>query len=206
MKQIGSIKALEDFGRVRLSKSFFMRDMLYSEIGNFYSIPNIPEDPELAIAAATRLCQDLLEPLQQRFGRISIRSAYRSPAINQFGNENKLGCARNEANYAGHIFDKRDANGHMGATASIVVNSFIDYYERTGYWQAMAWWIHDNLPPCDLFFFPKLAAFNITWHEKPGRTIQSYVPPKGYLTKPRMENFEGSHEVEYREFCATVPK
>lgn len=151
MRKIQSVKALEDFGRVRLSKSFFMRDMLYSEIGNSHDIANIPSDPELAIAAASRLCADLLEPLQERFGWIAIRSAYRSQAVNQFGNENKLSGASNEANYAGHIFDRRDANGHMGATATSFVSSFIDYYERTGHWQALAWWIHDHLPPTDLF-------------------------------------------------------
>lgn len=200
VRKPGSVKALEDLGRVRLSKSFFMRDMLYSEISNFYGIPNIPDDPDLAVAAATRLCEDLLEPLQERLGRISIRSAYRSPAVNEFGNKNKLGCARNELNHAAHIFDMKDADGCMGATVSVVVNSFIDYYERTGNWQALAWWIHDNLPPTDLYFFPKLAAFNISWHERPGRTIQSHVKPTGYLTKPGMENFGGSHEAAYAAF------
>jgi hypothetical protein len=197
MTKPNSVKALEDLGRVRLSKSFFMRDMLYSEISNFHGIANIPDDPELAIKAASRLCNELLEPLSDAFGRISIRSAYRSCAVNQFGNENKLGCARNEANYAGHIFDKRDEQGYMGATATVVVNSFIAYYERTKHWQALAWWIHDNLPPTDLYFFPKLAAFNISWHENPSRTIKIYIKPAGTLTKPGMDNFEGSHEAEY---------
>ena len=197
MKTPKSVKSLETLGRVRLSKSFFMRDMLYSEISNFHRIPNIPDDPDLAIHAARSLCETLLEPLQDAFGRISIRSAYRALAVNQFGNENDLSCASNKANYAAHIFDRRDANGHCGATVTVVVNSFIDYYEETGDWQAMAWWIHDNLPATDLYFFPKLAAFNITWHEAPGRTIKSYISPKGTLTKPGMGNFSGSHAAHY---------
>ncbi|WP_319529865.1 peptidase M15 [uncultured Cohaesibacter sp.] len=204
MKKPGSVQSLETLGRVRLSKSFFMRDMLYSEIANFHGIPNIPDDPDLAIHTATQLCKSLLEPLQERFGRISIRSAYRAPAVNQLGNEKNYSCASNEANYAGHIFDYRDADGLCGATASIVVNSFIDYFEETHHWQAMAWWIHDNLPPTDLYFFPKLAAFNISWHEKPGRTIKSYTKPLGTLTKPGMDNFEGSHAAEYEAFLATL--
>jgi hypothetical protein len=171
--------------------------MLYSEISNFHGIPNIPVEPDLAVHSARNLCETLLEPLQDAFGRISIRSAYRSPTVNQFGNENGLSCAKNEANYAGHIFDIRDADGHCGATATVVVSSFIEYYEKTGDWQAMAWWIHDHLPPTDLYFFPKLAAFNISWHEGPGRTIKSYVSPKGTLTGPSMDNFTGSHEALY---------
>ena len=204
MRKPKSVNSLETLGRVRLSKSFFMRDMLYSEISNFYGIPNIPDNPDLAIKAATRLCEELLEPLQERFGRISIRSAYRSPAVNQLGNEKGHSCASNQANFAGHIFDRLDANGHMGATATIVVNSFVDYYERTGDWQAMAWWIHDNLPPTSLYFFPGLCAFNITSHDAPKRKIASYIKPIGILTRPGMDNFEGRHEQAYKNFLATL--
>ena len=82
-----------------------MRDFLYSEISNFYGIPNIPENPELAIEAGKHLCEELLEPLNATFGRITVRSAYRSPTVNQFGNQNKLNCAANETNFAHHIWD-----------------------------------------------------------------------------------------------------
>jgi hypothetical protein len=203
MRRPGSVSSLEDLGRVRLSKSFFMRDFLYSEIANFYGIPNIPDDPELAITVGTRLCEEVLEPLQERFGRISIRSAYRSCAVNERG-IGKHNCASNEANYAGHIWDRKDANGQPGATACIVVNSFLEYYHRTGHWEALAWWIFDNLGR-GTTFFPKLAAFNIGWRENPRPAIYSYVPPrKGYLTKPDYPNWSGSHEDEYRELLSEL--
>src|ERR1700690_1860438 len=101
-----TVAALEELGRQRLSRSFFMRDFLYSEISAIHGIPNIPGDPELAIAAGKRLCEELLEPLQATFGRIAIRSAYRSPEVNVFGNSHKLNCAANERNYARHIWDR----------------------------------------------------------------------------------------------------
>ena len=63
MRKPESVKALENLGRERLSKSFFMRDFLYSEVANFYQIQNIPDHPDLAIAAGKRLCKELLEPL-----------------------------------------------------------------------------------------------------------------------------------------------
>ena len=91
----GSVRSLEEFGRVRLSASFFMRDFLHSEIADFHGIPNIPDDPELAIAAGRQLCNQLLEPLQASFGRLSIRSAYRAPTVNEFGNRHGLSCASN---------------------------------------------------------------------------------------------------------------
>ena len=202
MRRPGSVSALEDLGRVRLSENFYMRDMVYSEIANYYGIPNIPDDPELAIAAGTRLCEDLLEPIWAKLGRISIRSAFRSCTVNEAG-VGKHNCARNEANYAAHIWDRRDADGCMGATACIVVHSFLSYYERTGDWQALAWWVHDNVPDnAGLTFFPKLAAFNISWHENAERSIDSYAAPKDWLTKSGMENYEGSHADQYRDWIA----
>jgi hypothetical protein len=199
MKQPSSVKSLEDFGRVRLSHSFYMRDFLYSEIANFYGVPNIPDDPDLAIEVGTRLCEELLEPLQNEFGRVAIRSAYRSCAINQLGNEKGHNCARNESNYAAHIWDRLDGEGKKGATACVVVPRFADYLSKGGDWRAMAWWIHDHLPYSSLFFFPNLGAFNIQWHETPERRIDSYIPPKGTLTKPGMTNHQGYHREAYAE-------
>jgi hypothetical protein len=199
MRAPTSVKALEEFGRERLSKSFFMRDFLYSDIAAIAQIPNIPDDPDLAIAAGSRLCDDILEPLQDRFGRLAIRSAYRSCAVNEYGNKNKLNCASNEANYAHHIWDRRDANGHMGATTSVVVPWFADRYATGASWTELAWWIHDHLPYSEIFFFPKLAAFNIQWHEQPTRRIDSYVAPKGCLTKPGDANHGGDHSAEYKD-------
>lgn len=201
MKKPATVKSLEDFGRVRLSRNFFMRDFLHSEISQIEGIPNIPDYPDIAIQAGTQLCEQVLEPIQNKFGRISIRSAYRSPAVNSKGAENKnqYNCSRNEANYAGHIWDYRDSDGRLGATACIVVNAFVPYYERTGHWQALAWWIHDNVPGYSaMYFFPKLAAFNISWHEQPKKVIKSHIAnSKGILTKPGMGNFGESHKEEY---------
>ncbi|WP_193334853.1 peptidase M15 [Devosia beringensis] len=205
MRQPKSVKGLEELGRVRLSASFYLRDFLYSEIAAIHGLPNIPDDPDLAIAAGMALCENLLEPLQARFGRLSIRSAFRSCAVNQFGNSHKLNCASNEANYAGHIWDRRDAEGQMGATACVVVNRFVPYYERTGNWEALAWWVHDHLPYSEMEFFPKLAAFNLTWSENPKRRISSYIPPRrGVLTRPGMENTTGRHDAAYAAMLVEI--
>jgi hypothetical protein len=139
-----SVKSLEELGRVRLSASFFMRDFLHSEIADFHGIPNIPDAPDLAIAAGRKLCEQLLEPLQATFGRLAIRSAYRAPAVNEFGNRHGLSCASNLRNYGRHIWDRRDAMGAMGAMATVVVPWFADRYRDSADWRAVAWWIHDH--------------------------------------------------------------
>ena len=200
MKPPATVAALNDFGRERLSRSFFMRDFLYSDIAAIHGLRNLPDDPDLAIAAGRALCENLLEPLQEHFGRISVRSAFRSCEVNGLGNrmmrEGKSGynCAANEANYAHHIWDRRDSSSHMGATACIIVPGFWDRFQAQGDWQRLAWWIHDHLPYSTMFFFPNFWAFNLTWSEAPARRIDSYVSPKGCLTKPGMANHAGSHE------------
>ena len=146
MRAPASVRSLETLGRVRLSYSFFMRDFLHSEIADFYGVPNIPEDPDQAIAAGRRLCDELLEPLQAAFGRLAIRSAYRAPTVNALGNRLGLGCASNERNYGRHIWDRRDSEGCIGAMASVVVPWFADHYAAGVDWRAMAWWIHDPSP------------------------------------------------------------
>jgi hypothetical protein len=130
MKKPATVKALEDLGRVRLSPSLFMRDFLHSEIANLYGMPNIPDDADLAIDVGTHLCVEILEPLQQQFGRVAIRSAFRSCSVNQFGNEHGHSCARNETNYGARIWDRRNAAGHKGAMACVAVDEIGDGESR----------------------------------------------------------------------------
>jgi hypothetical protein len=86
--------------------------------------------------------------------------------------------------------------------ACIVVPWFADRYAAGADWRALAWWIHDHLPYSSMYFFPKLSAFNIGWHERPERRIDSYIAPKGCLTRLGMANNTGSHASEYAELLA----
>lgn len=181
MRKPQSVKTLEKLGMVRLSRSFYMRDFLYSETANFHELQNIPDDPDLAIEVGKRLCEELLEPLNATFCRVAVRSSFRSSAVNDFCNENGYNCAKNEPNYARHIWDRLDAEGCKGATACIALPWFTDLYEGGRDWRALAYWIHDHLPYSELEFFPDLCAFNISWHEKPKKSIRSYIKPAGYL-------------------------
>lgn len=182
MKTIKSYAALEKFGCIRLSKNFFMRDFMYSEISNFYGIPNIPEDPEKAEEAGRRLCEELLERLNATFGRIAVRSAYRSPKVNEVGSEKKHNCANNKANFTRHIWDYPDDNG-LGATACIVIPWFMDKHKDGADWRSLAYWIHDHLPYSELEFFDGqgMCSFNLSWHEKPKKVITSWLEPRVLL-------------------------
>ena len=180
MRRPQSMWSLETLGRVRLGRYFYMREFLYSEIANIHGLQNIPDDPDLAIANGRAFCEALLDPLEETFGRVAVRSGYRSASLNRFGNENRLNCARNDYPQECHIWD-RGWGAQAIAGASIVIPWFADRYEQGRDWRDLAWWIHDHLPYSELWFFPKLAAFNIAWRQQPLRRIDSYIPPRGTL-------------------------
>jgi len=210
MKPPASVAALTELGRVRLSEHFFMREMLYSEVANFHGLPNIPEDPDLAIAAGTRLCEEVLEPLHRAFGGIAVRSAYRSPTVNDFCHQKRRAgdlayyCSDNVYGAARHVWDLRDADGYMGATASVIVPWYLERFAASGDYRPLAWWIRDHVPAyAEILFFPWLCAFNIRWYEGPSdQTIyQDLVEREDIvLTRRGMANFEGDHGDRYPGF------
>lgn len=182
MRRPASMWSLETFGRTRLSRHFYMRDFLFSEISAFHGVPNIPDDPDLTIENGQAFCTALLDPLEETFGRIAVRSGYRSPLLNRYGNENALNCAANDNPLECHIWD-RGSGADAIAGASIVIPWFADRYERGRDWRDLAWWLHDHLPYSEMWFFPKLAAFNLVWRPEPLRTISSYIAPRGMLLR-----------------------
>lgn len=209
---IDSVAALTELGRTRLSEHFFMREMLYSEVGNMYGIPNIPENPELAIEVGRRLAGEILEPLRKAFGHVSIRSAYRSPTLNGFCNERfKAGdtacwCTGNDANAARHIWDLRDTDGYAGATATVVIPGYLAHYDQTGDCRPLAWWIRDHVDAyAEVFFFKPLAAFNIRWYEGPSDKAIWYLDPpvRDLLTRHGEPGFDGNHSAHYAHIIPT---
>ena len=175
------LSALDDLGRERLSRHYFMRDFLYSEISQVHGIPNVPENAELAVKAGRALCRNLLEPLRHVFGHVTIRSAYRSVSVNGFGNCHDMSCSSNKASYANHVWDHEDGDGFMGATACVVIPWFTDWMkEKEGRdWRVLAWFIHDHLPYSEMVFFIEHAAVNLTWrgdpcHSKQGGKVRDF--------------------------------
>lgn len=201
MRRPKSMWSLETLGRVRLSEYFYMREFLYSEIGNIHQIQNIPDDPDLAIENGRAFCTALLDPMEETFGRVAVRSGYRSAELNRYGNENRLNCARNEYPQECHIWD-RGAGDDAIAGASIVIPWFADQYEAGRDWCDLAWWIHDHLPYSELWFFPKLCAFNMSWRPSPWRMISSYVAPRGTLLRRGEEPTEPPEQrrERYKDF------
>lgn len=196
-----SMRGLENLGRVRLSRYFFMRDFLYSEIANMHELSNIPEDPDRAIENGRAFCQTLMDPLEETFGRIAVRSGYRSPSLNRFGNENRLNCARNDNPLECHIWDRGEGDQRI-AGASVVIPWFADQYETGRDWRDLAWWLHDHLAYSEIWFFPRLCAFNLVWRPVPLRRIDSYIAPRGRLLVAGQEPEEplSQRKARYADF------
>ena len=97
-----SYAGLDKLGRIPLSRYFHMREFLYSEIAVHYGVRNVPDDIDRAVESGRELCRLLLDPLQDAFGRVHIRSGYRSRAVNREG-VGKHNCAAD--NDGAHTWD-----------------------------------------------------------------------------------------------------
>ncbi len=176
-----SYSGLDKLGRVALSKCFHLREFLYSEIAVEYRLRNVPDKERAtdAIASGTKLCELLLQPLQDTFGRVHVRSGYRSRAVNAAGVD-KHNCARDNDGF--HIWEYPSTAGHgAGATACISIPRVSkQVFAGRADELALAWWIHDNLPSwscLEFFSTPRGSdelAFNIGWHERPMKVIHSW--------------------------------
>jgi hypothetical protein len=180
---------LDKLGRIPLSRSFHMREFLYSEIAIHYGIRNVPDNVDLAVASGRNLCQLLLEPLQDAFGRVHVRSGYRSRNVNTAG-VSKHNCAKDNDGF--HTWDHPRSHGlGYGAVACISIPSLSRLvFTREIDYQNIAWWIFDNLPdwsvmeffatPSDITFADEVT-FNIGWHETPLKSVTTWRGGKANL-------------------------
>src|SRR5450759_3172396 len=65
-----------DLEKTRLSKNFILRDFLFSTESACMGLSNFPEDPAMVIRAGKALCEKILEPVLERFGRCAITFGY----------------------------------------------------------------------------------------------------------------------------------
>ena len=174
-----SYEGLEKLGRVSLSKSFHMREFLYSEIAVHHRLRNVPQDVKAAVYAGQQLCGKLLEPLHEAFGRIHVRSGYRSHAVNQQGID-KHNCAIDNDGF--HVWDRLTTSGHGAGAVACISIPRVSAMAREGKVDdlAIAWWIVDHLPDwscLEFFVTPAYAdelSFNIGWHQKAIKVITTW--------------------------------
>lgn len=82
MRRTCSPGEYEKLARVRLSDNFLMRDFLFSTHAASLGLSNYPtDDIEQVIASGKQLCTQVLEPIQERFGRFAITFGYQSREV-----------------------------------------------------------------------------------------------------------------------------
>ncbi len=71
-----SPRNLEALARTRLSTNFILRDFLYSTSSAALNLSNAPGDQGMVIRAGMALCEQVLEPLLEKFGTFAITFGY----------------------------------------------------------------------------------------------------------------------------------
>ena len=66
--------------RIRLSKNFALAEMVKSSTAERLRVDNSPSS--IHLVNLTHLCINILQPVREQFGVITINSGYRSPALN----------------------------------------------------------------------------------------------------------------------------
>ena len=77
---------LDEWGRTRLSKHFILRDFLYSARGEILGITNYPQDDvHQEIKSGVALCEKVMEPVLEKFGRFAITYGYQNRTLIEAG-------------------------------------------------------------------------------------------------------------------------
>lgn len=84
--------------KTMLSEHFSLNEMLRSGTATMLGIENKPDDTH--VENLRLLCENVLEPLRRRYGKIIISSGYRCPALNE-----AVGGATNSQHMRGEAAD-----------------------------------------------------------------------------------------------------
>ena len=91
----------------QLTQHFSLREFIISATAIRHGIDNTPS--EETVARLKALCDNVLEPLRRRFGRIRITSGYRSPSVNA-----KVGGVATSQHTLGEAADINVPNAEVG--------------------------------------------------------------------------------------------
>ena len=158
---IFNLQDLEDFGRIRLSKSFLVRDFLYSEAADYFGMSNMPQKPDLMVTTGRELCRRILEPLTATFGPLHIRTGYLADEI----------CAITDQPNDPFQWDRAENGVGIGAGAEIVIPGLPEQLINQGAWRSMAYWFSEKLPIHQAIFSLERCTITVSWNSRPERAV-----------------------------------
>lgn len=189
----------DKFARIRLSKNFILRDFLYSTDSDFRGICNMPRDRELVIRSGKALCENILEPIIEQWGRFFITFGYQS----RIGIEADWSAAKRKLNPTSsnpHQWDRRTFGNKVYARVDIlpicVEDGEVSKHEF-GLWCMM------NLDVDLLMMWKRGCVCCITYSEfRPRRVWLEWGSPE--LGQPKRETFMGADY--WQKIWPTLPE
>lgn len=104
----------------QLTQHFSLREFIISATAIRHGIDNTPS--EETVARLKALCENVLEPLRRRFGRIRITSGYRSPSVNT-----KVGGVATSQHTLGEAADINVPNAEVGMKMYDYIRCNLDF-------------------------------------------------------------------------------
>jgi hypothetical protein len=145
---------------VRVGKYFLLSDFLYSETAVKKGIPNCPPLEGKEVEGLRGLCANILDPVAEKFGFLSITYGYSSPALHQ-------------AIYPYRKPGVHNCVGADGATLAaacdILVHSMADRPRE------LLHWIKDNCVYDRLILYPGSQIVCVAWSDKPRRHAKEWI-------------------------------
>jgi hypothetical protein len=126
----------------QLSKNFYLHEFIKSDTATRLGIDNTP--PQDVIDNLKYLCENLLQPIRDIVGAVTVNSGYRSPALNKAVNG-----AKNSQHLTGQAVDFEAVNYSNIELGKIIEQSGLIFdqliYEFVKKTDPRAGWIHVSL-------------------------------------------------------------
>ncbi|MFH2140168.1 MAG: hypothetical protein ABII63_05175 [Pseudomonadota bacterium] len=181
------IDLLEELSLVRLSPNFIMRDLMYSTEVSAMGLSNYPEHPEMVIRAGKLLCEKVLEPVLEKFGRFAITFGYqcRAGVERHMSEKQRLERPRSSSP---HQWDRGTFGDEVYARVDILVFAVEDGFVSK---MEFGHWLMNNLDIDLLMMWKRANICCISISPKPRRVWFEWGDPA--LGQPRRETFMGTH-------------
>lgn len=119
---------------MELSKNFTLEELVYSETANNYGIKNEPD--ENVVYNLKKLCENVLQPVRDKFGAVIVTSGYRCEKLNKI-----IGSKETSQHLYGQAADIQIKNADLKEVFNFIKNNLVfdqlllEYSKKTK-------WIH----------------------------------------------------------------
>lgn len=192
-------KEFANVNLTRLSKNFILRDLLYSTEAALMGLPNLPEDTDMVIRAGKALCEKVLEPVTEHFGRPAITFGYMCREAIEAGMSDAQ--RKNPRSSSPHQFDRGTFGDEVYARLDLLPFCVEDGLVRK---HEFGLWLMTN---CDIDLLQQWSHSNIfciTISPRPRRVWHEWTA--------RGKGDDGSNRIEYmgvkfwQEVYPTLPE